>query len=102
IGQIYGSSLVDDGGRDVLLGPRRVDEDIQRHAQRQRDPQAEQDLDGAGRPGGELGAVIFLAEIVAMLLARRTRVFLGHTAGRCRTYLTSSSVAASANPRRCE
>ena len=64
---------------DLLLRPRCVDKRVQHEAQGQSNPEAEQRLDRACRTRGELGAVILFTEVVPVLLARRPRVFLGHS-----------------------
>lgn len=61
-----------------------VDERVHHEHEGQRDPEAEQELDPARRPGGELRSVIFVAEIVPMLATGRSRVLVivdgGHRA----------------------
>ena len=79
VGQVSRDSL-NKRGLTICFGARRVDNRIHDERERQSNPETEDDLDAASRTGRELRTVILVAEVVPMLLARRPREFLGHTA----------------------
>jgi hypothetical protein len=55
-----------------------VDQRVHDEQQGQCDPQAQEDLNATRRPRGQLGAVIFVTQIMAVLLSLGPGVLLRH------------------------